>query len=92
MPENKQRLTISVDPALAAAGQLAVASGRADSVSSWVSAALEEKIARDRKLEQLRAAIEDFEAEFGEISDDEIATQRRTDRSRATVVRGPKSA
>ncbi len=92
MTESKQRITITVDPQLAAAGQLAVASGQADSMSSWVSAAIEDKIARDHKLDQLRAAIADFEAEFGEITDAEITVQRRNDRQRATVVRGPKSA
>ena len=92
MAVNKHRLTVTVDPHLVDAGQHAVSAGKADSVSAWVSEALEEKIARDLKLEHLRAAIADFEAEFGEISVDEIAAQRRTDRRRATVVRGPKSA
>lgn len=35
----------------------------------------------------LGAAITDFEHEFGEITDEEIACQRRADRNNATVVR-----
>lgn len=82
------RLTVTVDPELFEAGQAAVEVGQADSVSGWVSAALEDKIRRDRKLALLAAAIADYEAEFGEITDAEIAAQQRADRANATVVRG----
>ncbi len=88
MVKNKQRLTITVDPRLAEAGQQAVADGRAESVSGWISDAIEEKIDRDRKLEHLAAAIADFEAEHGSITEEEIAAQLRADRTKATVVRG----
>ncbi len=84
----KQRLTVTVDPELVAAGNRAVASGSAPSLSAWVSAALAEQARRDRKLEELRAAIADYEAEFGEITAEEIAAQRRKDREDAAVVRG----
>lgn len=84
----KERLTVTVDPELVAAGQRAVAAGRAPSISAWVSAALAEQARRDQKLEALRAAVADYEAEYGEISAEEIATQRRKDRENATVVRG----
>jgi len=87
MSINKQRLTITVDPDLIDAGQQAVASGAADSMSGWVSAALAEKLHRDQKLAELATAVADFEAEFGEITPDEIAAQRRSDRGDATVVR-----
>lgn len=53
-----------------------------------MSAALEDKIRRDRKLAPLAAALADYEKEFGEISVEEIATQRTADRQDATVVRG----
>ena len=79
---------MTVDPAFVEAGQRAVAAGQADSVSGWVSAALEDRIARDRKLALLAAAVADYEDEFGEITADEIARQRRTDREDARVVRG----
>ena len=88
MTSRKQRLTVTVDPELAEAGSRAVAEGQADSVSGWVSAALSEKIGRDRKLAQLRAAITDYEAEFGEITAEEMAAQGRADREDAVVVRG----
>jgi hypothetical protein len=88
MSIKKQRLTVTVDPELVQAGQQAVESGDAESVSGWVSEALEDKIRRDRKLRLLGTAISDFESEFGEITADEIAAQQRRDRERATVVRG----
>lgn len=88
MTSRKQRLTVTVDPAFVEAGQRAVAAGQADSVSGWVSAALEDRIVRDRKLALLAAAVADYEDEFGEITADEIARQRRTDREDARVVRG----
>src|SRR5438034_1302346 len=88
MTPRKQRLTVTVDPELVEAGQRAVESGDAESVSGWVSAALEDKIRRDRKLALLAAAVADYETEFGEITAEEIAVQRRADRRVATVVRG----
>ncbi len=88
----KHRLTVTVDPELVAAGNRAVASGSAPSLSAWVNAALAEHARRDRKLEELRAAIADYEAEFGEITAEEIATQRRKDRENAAVVRGRRPA
>ncbi|MGB3410999.1 MAG: hypothetical protein WBA45_07355 [Microthrixaceae bacterium] len=88
MTSRKRRLTVTVDPELIDAGQRAVKSGQAESVSSWVNSALEEKIRHDLKLELLATAVADYEQEFGEISAEEIATQRRADRQDATVVRG----
>ncbi len=92
MTSKKHRLTVTVDPELIEAGQRAVKSGQAESVSGWVSAALEDKVRRDRKLALLAAAVADYELEFGEISAEEIAIQRRADRRGATVVRGPQQA
>jgi glycerol dehydrogenase-like iron-containing ADH family enzyme len=88
MTARKQRLTVTVDPELIEAGNRAVASGDADSVSGWVSSALAEKAERDRKLQALGAAIADYEAEFGQITAEEMETQRRADREHAVVVRG----
>ncbi|HTN99416.1 MAG TPA: hypothetical protein VL068_01975 [Microthrixaceae bacterium] len=88
MTTRKQRLTVTVDPHLVEAGQQAVESGQADSISGWVSAALEGKIEHDRKLAQLGAAVAEFEEEFGAISPDEILGQQRIDRENATIVRG----
>jgi hypothetical protein len=88
MTVRKQRLTITVDPELVEAGNRAVAEGAADSLSGWVSSALAEKMGRDQRLAHLRAAIADYEREFGEITADEIAAQQRADREGAVVVRG----
>ncbi len=90
MTSRKQRLTVTVDPELVDAGNRAVVAGAADSLSGWVSTALSEKVRRDQQLEDLRAAIADYEAEFGEITAAEIAAQRRSDREDAVVVRGRK--
>jgi len=88
MTPHKQRLTVTVDPGLIEAGNRAVASGEAESLSGWVSAALSDRVQRDRKLESLRIAIADYEAEYGEITAAELAAQRRADREDAVVVRG----
>lgn len=79
---------MTVDPDLVAAGNLAVEAGRAESLSGWVNDALGEKAARDTRLQSLALAIADYEAEFGEISDEELASQIRSDREAAVVVRG----
>ena len=86
-PRRKLRLTVTVDPELVQAGNRAVAEGKADSLSAWVSSALAQKVRRDVQLGYLRAAIADYEVEFGEITPDEISAQQRTDRDDAVVVR-----
>ncbi|MGQ0467654.1 MAG: hypothetical protein ACT4QG_20335 [Sporichthyaceae bacterium] len=88
MTVRKQRLTVTVDPELVEAATRAVESGEADSVSAWVGLALAEKAQRAQRLAALRLAIADYEAEFGEITDEEIARVQRADRERAVVVRG----
>ena len=92
MTGRKQRLTVTVDPELVDAGNEAVASGTADSLSGWVTTALAEKVARDATLAALHDAILDYEAEFGEITAEEIASYARDDRRAATVVRGTKAS
>ena len=82
---------MTVDPGLVEAGTRAVADGSAASLSGWVSAALSEKVDRDRRLAHLQAAIADYEAEFGEITAEDMATQLRADREDAVVVRGRRS-
>ena len=84
----KQRLTVSLDPHLVDAAHQAVASGAAESVSSWVGKALEDLVRREQRLALLAGAIGDYEAEHGVITPEEIERQRRTDRSSARVVRG----
>lgn len=88
----KQRLTVTVDPELVAAGSRAVEAGSAESLSGWVNAALVEQARRDQRLEALSAALADYEAEFGEITAEEMAVQLRRDRQEAVVVRGRRTS
>ena len=90
MSDKKERLTVTVDPHLIAAGNDAVSEGRADSLSAWVNAALAEKIVRERRLAALAEAVAAYEARFGAISMQELDDQRRADRASALVVRGKK--
>jgi hypothetical protein len=84
---SKRRLTVTVDPELVRAGNEAVADGRVESLSAWVNLALAERAGKDRRLCALAAAVTDYEKEFGVITDEELAAQRRADRAAARVVR-----
>jgi hypothetical protein len=88
MSTRKERLTVTVDRALLRAAQDAVAAGRADSVSAWVSRALSDRVEKERRLSAMAEAIAAYEADFGMISDEEMAEQRRADRTSAVVIRG----
>jgi hypothetical protein len=88
MTMRKQRLTVTVDAELVAAGNAAVDSGAADSLSGWVNEALTARAERDRKLAALSEAVAAYEAEYGEITEAEIVAQQRADRAAAIVVRG----
>lgn len=83
----KERLTISVDAGLAEAAASAVADGRAESVSAWVADAMRAQVAKERRLAALADAIAGYEAEHGEITDEELAEQARADRDAAAGVR-----
>ncbi|MCA1675806.1 MAG: hypothetical protein LC799_27725 [Actinobacteria bacterium] len=86
---------MTVEPELIAAAHQAVAEGRAESVSGWVNAALTDLAARDRRRRALGEVVAAYEAEFGVISDGELAARERADRESAVVVRGagtPRSA
>ncbi|CAN5863341.1 hypothetical protein BH11GEM1_BH11GEM1_20340 [soil metagenome] len=87
MTARKERLTVTVDRTLLAAGNQAVADGRADSLSAWVNVALADRAAKERRLAAMLDAVACYEAECGEISDREMAAQAREDRSAAVVVR-----
>jgi hypothetical protein len=88
MAKRKERLTVTVDSELVLAGNRAVRAGEADSLSGWVNDALAAREARDRRLRAMAEAVAAYEAEFGEITDEEIAAQRRADERAAIVVRG----
>jgi hypothetical protein len=88
MTRTKERVTLTLDRDLVEAAGQAVRSGRADSLSGWINQALSEKVARERRLRGLAAAVAAYESEFGKITEAEIDAQRRADRSDALVVRG----
>jgi hypothetical protein len=91
MSSKKERLTVTVDPAFIAAGNDAVAEGRAESLSGWVNAALAERVARERRLVALAQAVAAYEERFGVISAQELADQARADRESAVVLRGSRA-
>jgi Arc/MetJ-type ribon-helix-helix transcriptional regulator len=84
----KRRLSASVDAELVAAAQQAVTEGHAESVSAWVNDALRLKADHDRRLLALDEFLAAYEAEHGEITDDEMRDAARRARERAIVVRG----
>lgn len=84
----KRRITVTIDAALLEAGLHAVAEGSAESVSGWVSDALQAAVERAARLRGLVTAVADYEAEFGVITPAELASQSRADRAAAVVVRG----
>ena len=84
----KHRLSVTIDADLIAAGQAAVAAGEVDSVSAWVNEALRLKAEQDRRLRALDQLIAAYEAEHGEITDEEMDAAVRSMRERAIVVRG----
>ena len=86
--KRKERLTVTVDVDLVQAGNRAVKAGRVESLSRWVNDALAEREAKERHLQAMAEAVAAYEAEFGEISAEELAAQRRADEKTAVVVRG----
>jgi Arc/MetJ-type ribon-helix-helix transcriptional regulator len=86
----KSRLSVTVDADLIAAVHAAVAAGAADSISAWVSDALRLKLDHDRRLRGLDDFIAAYEAEHGEITEEEMEAAVRSMRERAIVVRGGK--
>jgi|SRR5450755_2093670 Arc/MetJ-type ribon-helix-helix transcriptional regulator len=85
---SKQRLSASVDAELMAVAQDAVAGGSAESVSAWVNDALRLKADHDRRLQALDDFLAAYEAEHGEITDEDMRDAARRARGRAVVVRG----
>jgi metal-responsive CopG/Arc/MetJ family transcriptional regulator len=86
----KSRLSVTVDADLLAAVHAAAAAGAAESISAWVSDALRLKLEHDRRLRGLGDFIAAYEAEHGEITEEEMDAAVRSMRERAIVVRGGK--
>lgn len=80
-------MSATVDAELLAAAQQAVADGRVSSVSAWVNEALRLKTAHERRLAALDAFLAGWEAEHGEITEEEMTAAARRARERAVVVR-----
>jgi hypothetical protein len=86
----KQRLSASVDAAVLAAAEAAVAEGRATNVSAWVNEALRRQAEHDSRMRALDAFLEHYETKHGVIDAAEMADAVRRARARAVVVRGKK--
>ena len=86
----KSRLSVTVDADLIAALHAAVAAGAAESMSAWVNDALRLKLDHDRRLRGIDDFISAYEAEHGEITEEEMDAAVRSMRERAIVVRGGK--
>jgi len=86
---SRERLSATVEADLLAAGRHAVAQGRADSLSAWVNDALRRHADHERRISAIDAFLAAYEAEHGEISEQEIQAAARRARSRAVVVRAP---
>ena len=84
----KRRLSASVDAELVAVAQEAVTGGHAESISAWVNDALRLKADHDRRLQALDEFLAAYEAEHGEITEDEMQDAARRAREGAIVVRG----
>lgn len=76
----KERIAVTVPPALVARARLAVRRGRAETVSAYVSAALEEKL----KLDDLAGMLEEMLAETG----GPLSTREIESADRALGVKG----
>jgi Arc/MetJ-type ribon-helix-helix transcriptional regulator len=87
----KQRLSVSVDADVLALVERSVRQGSAASLSAWVNAALRQKLEHDARLDALSAALREFEAEYGKLTDEEIAAAGREAKRRAVVVRGTRA-
>lgn len=84
----KQRLSASVDADMIEAGRQAVARGEAESLSAWVNAALHRQAEHDQRLQAMDEFIAQYEAEHGEITEEEMEAAERWARENAIVVNG----
>ncbi len=86
---NRQRLSATVEADVLAAGRAAVAEGRVATLSAWVNDALRRQVEHDRRMTALDDFLDRYEADHGEITEEEIHEATRRTRERALVVRGP---
>lgn len=81
------RVTVTIDAALAADGEAAVAAGRATSMSAWVNEALRAASLHEQRLAAMREALDEYQTEFGAFTEEELIEQQRADREAAAEVR-----
>ncbi len=84
---NKQRVSASLEGDLVDAGQAAVAAGDAESFSAWVNDALRRQVDHDRRLRALDEFLAAYEAENGEITEQQMHDATDRARARAVIVR-----
>jgi hypothetical protein len=84
---NKRRVTVTVDEVLLGAALKAVEDGRAESVSAWINDSISEHVQREHRAVVMRQMLAEYEAEHGEITDEEIAKQSQADRDAAAHLR-----
>lgn len=82
---------MSVDAEVLKLAERAVAQGQAASLSAWVNEALKAKLEHESRMHALNIAIRAYEAEYGEITDEDIAAAKREAKRRAVVVRGTRA-
>ena len=83
----KERITVSVEVDLLNHAQSAVQAGVCRSLSEWIGQAMAEQMAKDERLAALDELLAEFEAEYGPITDEEIAEQRQRDRDASAALR-----
>lgn len=83
----RERLSATVRADVLKAGRRAVAEGRAESLSAWVSDALARQAEHDDRVKAMTEAIRQYESEFGVITDEDISAATRRTRARAIPVR-----
>lgn len=83
----RERLSATVRADVLKAGRRAVAEGRAESLSAWVSDALVRQAEHDDRMKAMAEAIRRYEAEFGAITAEDIRVATRSARARAIRVR-----
>ena len=90
--QGKRRVSATVDADLIAAAEAAAKRGEVATVSAWVNDAMRLKLEHDRRLIALAAFVADYEAEHGEITEEEMEWAAREARRRAIRVRGSRAA
>ena len=85
MSERKVRVTVTLDRALLDVANQAVRAGESRSLSSWVNRALADRADHERRQRAMGEAIAMYEAEFGELTDEQMEANVR--RLRATAIK-----